>query len=251
MINLSYQEFLNKTPNPMTNPNLHQNISELKKIRFTNQEIVQNLQLQGFDKQDITLALDNYEVETEKEFKKKHPIFTNKFTPLVLMVLNYFLFFHAIPPAIANSFYVLFGIVGGVITIILSFWIFASLTPKLLENFPIAIGIISILSLFVFGGFFVYKTSDFETNQLKESGKMANAVVIDRTKIYGRRGNNITSITVKYLSAENKTEEATITVSNQEYNTYEEGVEIPILYSTENPSIARIAYEKTMDNSNK
>jgi len=167
-----------------------------------------------------------------------------KFIPLVLLVLTYFLFFQWIPIHVAEEYSILFGIAGGVITMILSFWAVIVIAPVLLEKLPILTGILCISTLFIFGYQFIGYTTSFYSKELRENGVFAKAVVVNKTQIHGRRGRTIESIDVAFYLPNKERHDATVSISRQEYQQYYKGMKLPIYYSSKHPSIARIAYEK-------
>jgi hypothetical protein len=167
-----------------------------------------------------------------------------KLIPLVLLVLTYFLFFQWIPIHVAEEYSILFAIVGGIISVILSFWTVIVIAPVLFDKLPIVTGILCISTLFIFGYQFIVYTTDFYVKELQENGIYAKAVVVDKTQIHGRRGRTIESIDVAFFLPNKKRHDATISISRQEYQKYYRGMKIPIYYSSKHPSIARIAYEK-------
>lgn len=190
--------------------------------------------------------MENQDLNKKKEFKETlfDKIITNKFTPVILLVFNILLFFYLIPINFAEEYSILLGILGAVITMVLVFWSFGALIPKLSEKFPIFIGIIGVGSLFVFGIYFIAKTSNFSSNELNTNGVYTEALIVDKTKIYGRRGRSIQSIDVNFLT--NKKEKVTvkIDVTDKYYRFLRKGTKIPIFYSENYPNIAEIDYRK-------
>ncbi|KGO84878.1 hypothetical protein [Flavobacterium suncheonense] len=180
-------------------------------------------------------------MNTEKKTREK--ILTNKFLPLILMALNLSFFFYLIPEHVAEANSTLLGIVGGIITMILSFWIFGILTPKLYEKIPIFMGLFCISTLFIFGYFFIVKTTDFSSNELSKNGVYTEAIIIDKTKIYGKRGNSIQNIEVQFNTNKGEQANAQILITEQEYENFYKGMKIKIYYSSEHPNIARVSYK--------
>lgn len=226
-------------------------IKKQKDAGFDEFEIRKNLLGQGFSITEINEALNNFYEESSMEFRKKNPLLSNKFTPLVLLVIVYIIFFHLIPTSFSSEHYLILSILGGFAMIPLAFWSFASITPKLVETLPIMVGITSIMSLFVFAFFFIKMTSDFSSNDLQENGETSMATIVDRTQIIGRRGRTISSIKVLFKTKNKKNEEASIDVSESEYEQFQEGMEIPILYSSMHPENARIAYPQALNHYNR
>lgn len=174
----------------------------------------------------------------------REKILSHRLTPLFLMALNIGLFFYFIPEHIAERFNMLFAILGGVITLIISLWIVELIMPKLLDKVPIITGLFCISTFFVFGYFFIVKTTNFSVNQIASNGILTNAVVIDKTKIYGKKGNSIHSMKVTFETKDNNKKEATIDLTDTEYSYFKKGMSIPIYYSSKHPNIATIAYDK-------
>jgi len=220
---------------------LYERIRGLKKAGLKDYQIIKYMRNDGFSDTEIDEAIISINKELEESFTKKHPILTNKYLPLILLIFNYLLFFHIIPIGIAESFQILFAILGGALMVVFSFWTFGALLPKLFDKQPVLLSLVAISSLFVFGYFFISMTSDYESNQLKNFGVETKAVIIDKTKIYGRRGHTSCSMTVKFRTKENEIEKADILLSNAEYNSFKNGMMIYIYYSSENPDIARIS----------
>lgn len=178
----------------------------------------------------------------EKTLREK--ILTNKILPILLMGLNLALFFYIIPDHISERFGTFFAIFGGVITLILSFWIVGTLLPKLFETIPVLTGLLCISTLFIFGYFHIVKTVDYSSDELAKYGVYTEAVIIDKTKIYGKRGRSIKSMEVRFVAKDNKTYNASIDLTDREYNSFREGMTIPIKYSSKHPNIARIDYNR-------
>ena len=179
-----------------------------------------------------------------KQKTTREKILTHKLLPIILMTLNISFFFYILPISIAESYSTLFAILGGVVTLILSFWIFEILTPKLLEKIPILVGVIGISTFFIFGYFFITKTSAFAANELKENAVYTKAMISDKTKIYGKRGRSTQSISVRFLTKDNTKSIAKILVTKRYYEFLHEGMEIPIIYSSSHSNIAEIDYKK-------
>lgn len=176
------------------------------------------------------------------EFRKVTLI--QKIVPVSLLVFNIYLFFELIPDHIAEAYSILFAILGGVITLILSFWTADTLLRPLLKYIGIPIFLMCIASLFIFGYFYIVKTTSFSSDELAKNGVHTTAVIVDKTKIYGKRGRSVQSIDVRFTDQNQQRQEATIDVGNREYNSFRTGMEVPILYSSKHPNIARISYEK-------
>ena len=180
---------------------------------------------------------------TEETQQKKLSLF-QKILPLTLLIFNLYLFFELIPDHIAEAYSTLFAIVGGVITLILSFWTADTLLRSLLKYMAIPIFLLCIASLFIFGYFFIVKTTNYSSDELAKNGVYTTAIISGKTRIYGKRGKTIQSIDVRFLDENNERQEATIDISNSEYNSYNKGMTIPIFYSSKHPNIARISYKK-------
>lgn len=180
---------------------------------------------------------------TENTQPKKLSLF-QKLLPLALLLFNIYLFFELIPDHIAEAYSTLFAIVGGVITVILSFWTADTLLRNLLKYLAAPIFLLCIASLFIFGYFFIVKTTSYSSNELSENGVYTTAIIADKTKIYGKRGRTIQSIDVLFFDENNEKQEATIDIGSREYNSFNKGMKIPIFYSSKHPNIARISYKK-------
>ncbi|OYU81730.1 MAG: hypothetical protein CFE23_02260 [Flavobacterium sp. BFFFF1] len=181
-------------------------------------------------------------MEPEKTLKRK--ILSNRLTPLVLMPLNLAFFFYVIPPDVASEYSVSLALVGSVSTLILSFWIAIMVVPKALDKAPVAVGLLCISTLFVFGYFFILKGVDFSSDEFAKYGQYAEAVVVDKTQVYGRRGKTIQDMDVSFNDAYGTAWQAEITLSEREYEQFQQGQHIMIHYSAKHPKIARVAYEK-------
>ncbi|MES2574630.1 MAG: DUF3592 domain-containing protein [Bacteroidota bacterium] len=174
----------------------------------------------------------------------RETILTNRFLPLILMILNLSFFFYLIPEHIADEYSISLAILGGVITLILTFWIFFMLIPKLYDKIPIFMGLFGISTLFIFGYLFLVKTTNYNSNELSKNGVLTEAVVVDKTLIYGKRGRTIQNIDVQFVTKKGEQVTANIIVSRKEYDYYSEGMPVMITYSSEHPNIARISYNR-------
>jgi hypothetical protein len=179
----------------------------------------------------------------EQELTLKQKILLNKFTPLILMAANLGFFFYLIPDAVAESFDIFFAILGGVITLILSLWIVIQWLPKVFDAVPILAGLLCISTLFVFGWFFISKTTHFSTDELKENGVHTIAVVIDKTQWHSLKSVSRTTqnIDVRFLANDKRTQVSKILVGKQEFERIQIGMQLPIVYSSKHPDIAAIA----------
>lgn len=180
-------------------------------------------------------------MNSEKTLREK--IITNKFFPLLLMVLNLSFFFYLIPEHIADEYSISLAIIGGLITLVLSFWIFFMLTPKLYDQIPIPMGLFGISTLFIFGYFFLVKTTSFSSDELSKHGILTEAVIVDKTQFYGKRGRTIQNMDVQFITNDGKEIIANIILSENEYEKYYEGMPIKIIYSSQYPNIARVSYK--------
>ncbi len=183
-------------------------------------------------------------METEKTVKSQ--ILSNKFVPLILMVFNIYFFFYLLPIDIAEAYSIVLAIVGGVVTLVLSFWmVFTWIkSDELLDKIGVPFYLASIASLFVFGYFFIVKTSNFASDELAQNGVYTEAVIIDKTQIYGKRGRTTQNIDVRFVTQNNEQVNANILVDKKYYEYLNEGMTIPILYSSKYPKIAAIDYKK-------
>ena len=181
-----------------------------------------------------------------QEYKSNHPILTNRFTPVGLLALNLSLFFYLIPKNVAADNYIFFALVGSLFTLVLTWWTLARLFPVFSDKYFAGLVLISMASLFLFGGFFIKMTVNFETNELKEHGVFAKAVIVDLTQISNGRGRRMSTMKVKFKTTDNYDGLTTIDISDAEFNSFNEGMEIPIIYSSKFSSIARIAYPQTI-----
>ncbi|WNM20074.1 hypothetical protein [Flavobacterium capsici] len=181
--------------------------------------------------------------EPEKTTWQK--IRSNKFFPLFLMAFNVLFFFHILPPEIAEEYSISLGILGGVITLILSFWsVLSFVTDEVWEKTYLGFSLVCISSLFVFGYFFISKTVSFSSEELNKNGVYTEASIIDKTRIYGRRGKTIESMRVQFKTEKGEFANAEISITPYQYEQFYEGMVIPIKYSSKYPNIACIAYNK-------
>lgn len=179
------------------------------------------------------------EWQPEKTIMQK--IIAFKLFPILLLILNIFFFFYIIPIDTAQNYDIFFAILGGAITLVLSFWcVFQVFSESTWDSFYLLLSGICISSLFIFGIAFIARTTDFSSETLKENGLIAEAVVIDRTKIYGRRGKSIQSITVEFKTNKGELAHAKIDVSENQYDFFSEGRRVPIKYSSEYTNIATL-----------
>ncbi|WP_298425063.1 hypothetical protein [uncultured Kordia sp.] len=181
---------------------------------------------------------------TTEEVQPKKLTLLQKILPLALLLFNIYLFFELIPDHIAEAYSILLSIVGGVITVILSFWVAGTLLRSLLKYMAIPIFLLCIASLFIFGICFIWKTTSYSSNELAENGVYTTAIVQSKSRMYGRRGRTIQSIEVLFLDEHKQKQSATIDIGKNEYNSFNKGMIIPIFYSSEHPNIARISYKK-------
>ena len=185
--------------------------------------------------------MDNNVSEWQPEKTVMQKIIAFKFLPVLLLILNIFFFFYIIPIDTAQNNDIFFAILGGAITLVLSFWsVFRVFSERTWDSFYLLLSGICIGSLFVFGIAFIARTTDFSSETLKEDGLIAEAVVIDRTKIYGRRGKSIQSITVEFKTNKGELAHAKIDVSESQYDFFLEGRRVPIKYSSEYTNIATL-----------
>ncbi|RZK12422.1 MAG: hypothetical protein EOO46_03200 [Flavobacterium sp.] len=185
--------------------------------------------------------MDNNVSEWQPEKTVMQKIIAFKFFPVLLLILNIFFFFYIIPIDIAQNNDIFFAILGGAITLVLSFWsVFRVFSESTWDSFYLLLSGICIGSLFIFGIAFIARTTDFSSETLKEDGLIAEAVVIDRTKIYGRRGKSIQSITVEFKTNKGELAHAKIDVSESQYEFFSEGRRVPIKYSSEYTNIATL-----------
>ncbi|WP_046757296.1 DUF3592 domain-containing protein [Kordia jejudonensis] len=175
---------------------------------------------------------------------REKPSLIQKILAPALLIFNIYFFFELIPIHIAEAYSTLFAILGGVITLILSFWTADTLFRPILKYIGIPVFILCIASLFIFGYFFILKTTSFSSDELTKNGIQTTAVIIDKSRIYGKRGRTIQSIDVRFTDQNQQRQEATIDIGDSEYNSFQTGMVIPIMYSSEHPNIARISYEK-------
>lgn len=180
-------------------------------------------------------------MDAKKTTRQK--IFSSKWLPFVLLALNIYFFFCLVPPHIAEAYSTVLAILGGVITLVLFFWILIFVTPKLLDKAPILMGLLGISTLFIFGYFFIMRASDFFVKEIQKNGVHTVALITDKTRLYGKRGNTIQSIEVRF-TVNKKAAHATISVSERDYNDLEEGMQVPIVYSSEYPGVAEIDLKK-------
>lgn len=171
-------------------------------------------------------------------------IVENKFLPIILMALNLWFFFYLIPDAVAESYSTFLAIVGGVLTMVLAFWIALFAMPKVFDSAPIFFGLLCISTLFVFGYLFIVKTSNFSSTELSKYGVLTEAIVIDKTQIYGRRGKTIQSMELRFTTKDGVLTTAKVSLSESEYERFDEGMKVPIHYSSKHPTIVAIAYSK-------
>lgn len=182
--------------------------------------------------------------EQLQELELKKGLTAKSFLPLLLQIVNLALFFYIIPAHIAERYDILFAIIGGFSTMFLCFWIVVALTPIALDKAPVVTALLCISTLFIFGFTFLKKTTSFGSEQLAKHAVLVEARIVDKTKIYGKRGRTIKYMDVKFYDKNKNIQEATINLSDQEYNKYQRGRTVMIYYSSEHPNIARIAYNK-------
>lgn len=222
-------------------------VHELAAAGFNVAEIRQNMRQQGYTHHEISAAMEQYYEHKAETFKTKNPLLTARFTPLVLAILLYLVFFHFIPVGFAHAHYILLATFGGIIAIILSFWLFANFAPKLVERVPIFTGITSILMLFVFGAAFISRTSGYGSREIAEHGVSTTAQVVGRSYVQGRRGNRMYSMDVQFYVGKQLTG-AELDVTEREFGMFPEGASIPIIYSSEHPTIVRVGKIDYRDN---
>jgi hypothetical protein len=188
---------------------------------------------------------DNPNIQGAENREELPPIpFYKKLLPIGLMGFNVLVFFYLIPGNIAESYSTFFAILGGVITVILSFWIIIVTLPSLLDKAPIVTGILCMSTLFLFGYQYITKTSNFSSQQLRENGVYTDAIIVKKSQFTGRRGRTTQSIRVRFYLHDKKTAEAKILVGSKEYNYFKKGQIISIKYSSKYPEIATIFYRK-------
>ena len=179
-----------------------------------------------------------------EELTTRKRIVENKFLPLILMALNLSFFFYFIPDSLAESYSTFLAILGGVITMVLAFWIALFVVPKVFDRVPIFMGLLCMSTLFVFGYLFIVKTSNFSSTELSKYGVLTEATVVDKTQIYGRRGRTIQSMQVQFTTKEGQNTSAKVLLSEKEYEYFYEGMQVPIYYSSKHPDIVGVAYSK-------
>ncbi|MBL7772917.1 MAG: hypothetical protein JNM95_08650 [Chitinophagaceae bacterium] len=220
---------------------LQTKIKEQRSFGFSMAEVEASMREQGYAQVDIEQAIHRIGDQEMANFKQKHPLLSNKMFPLVMLLFTQALFFLLLPKSAAEEFSITFALIGGVMSLVFSFWTAAILFPSLLDKFPIATGITCISSLFIFGVAFIGMTTSYASNELDRYGKRVRAKVSDLSKIIGKR-NDMYSMTVVFPCEHQVNCEASIDLSEREYDALEEGSDVNIIYSTEHPNIARIDY---------
>lgn len=162
----------------------------------------------------------------------------------MLLIITIDVIFNRIPEAVQERFDIFLAIIGGVITLILTVWIINNSLPILWDKIPTITGLLCISTLFIFGIILISKTSAFHSKQLKEYRVFTEAIIVDKTKLYGKGFRRLYNMKIRFMTEENKNSFAKILLSRDEYERFDEGEIIPIYYSSENPNIARIAYDK-------
>ena len=225
---------------------INDKIDKLRRDGFKVYEIKNILLSEKYPIEEVNTAIKELEEVVVQEYKSNHPILTSGFTPVVLLASTLFLFFYLIPKNVAADNYIFFALVGGLFTLVLTWWTLAKLFPTFSDKYFGGLVIISIASLFVFGGFFIKMTVNFERNELKEHGVLTKAVIVDLTQISNGRGRRMSTMKVKFKTTDNYDALTTMDISDAEFNSFNEGMEIPIIYSSKFSSIARIAYPQTI-----
>jgi hypothetical protein len=168
-----------------------------------------------------------------------------RFLPLFLLVFTIVLFFFIIPTHIAERIDVLLAIVGGVLTLVFTIWVVSDLIPVLFDKIPIITGLLCISSLFIFGVFFLKKTTHYASDQINQNGILTEAIILNKTRMYTLKGNSTQSMKVRYTTNDRKVKQTKILLSEREFKVFEKGMTIWIYYSSKNPSIATIAHKET------
>jgi hypothetical protein len=226
--------------------NIKDKIDKLRRDGFKVYEIKNILLSEKYPIEEVNIAIKELEEVVVQEYKSNHPILTSSFTPVVLLASTLFLFFYLIPPNVASDNSILLALMGSVLTLVFVWWSLVKIFPTFSDKYFGAVVIISMVSLFCFGGVFIKKAVDFESNELKEHGVITKAVIVDLTQISNGRGRRISNMKVKFKTTDNYDGLSTIDISDAEFNSFNEGMEIPIIYSSKYSSIAIIAYPETM-----
>lgn len=174
----------------------------------------------------------------EDELTLQQKILTNKFTPLVLMLLQLWFFFYVIPPDVADNYFVFFSILGGAITCALSFWLIGLWCPILYDKIPIITGLFCISTLFIFGMAFIWMTTQFSSNQLRKNGVVTLAVVVDKTQYFNHKGHTTQNMDVEFVLPDNTKHRSNILLTEHEYHNIQQGMTLPIMYSSAYPDVA-------------
>ncbi len=180
----------------------------------------------------------------DKERTLYEKIINSKITPVLLLLLTIDLFFNHIPEHIQERFDIFLAIFGGAITLFLSVWAIETIAPVLFDKIPTITALFCISTLFIFGIMLISKTSSFHSGQLKDNGVLTEAILVKKTKIYGKGFKRAYHMKVRFMTEDNKDSYAKILLSRWEYERFDEGEKIPIYYSSEHPNIARIAHDK-------
>lgn len=218
---------------------LLEKILEQEEAGFNLYEIKLALRKQGFSDQEIENAFGNYRQNKTKNFNAKYPLLAHKLTPVILLILFCILYFFIIPNKTAFLFGMPLGILGGLIILALTIWTLFKIWPNFSEKNIAKVVIIGIVTLTIFMTTFYLKISNFSDNELDKKGVITNAIITSRSQ-WRIKSSRKSTIVVLFQTKENVTEEASIEVSENEYNVLTEGKEIRIKYSSENPEIATL-----------
>jgi hypothetical protein len=179
----------------------------------------------------------------EEEASLKVKILTHKLTPILCGVLLVLFFFKVIPDSTADNYKYFFALFGGAISIIISLWIVGLNAPILFEKIPILSGVVCISTFFIFGYLFITKTSEYANTELTINGVKTEAIVIGKSRIYGKGGRSINKMKVRFVTDKNRSHISTLELGDFEFDLYEEGMPVAIYYASSNPNVVRIDRE--------
>lgn len=173
----------------------------------------------------------------------KDRILNSRPFPLLVMALTIFFFFYVIPDHIAERFDIFLAIVGGTAMIFLSVWSIETLSPIFFDKIPTITALFCISTLFIFGYCFICKTSSYAGKEIKENGISTEAVILNKNVFYGKRGRRIYSMRVGFTTEKDQQYSTNISLTENEYEDFQNGMIVPIYYSSKHPNITSIDYQ--------
>lgn len=167
----------------------------------------------------------------------------------ILLLFTFWLFAEGIPVTMYDRYSTFFSLVGAVAVAVFATATLFSFLPKPDpdkemegDNSGYLIFGVILISLFGSGIFFVSNGLNRRERDIEDNKKFAIATIVDGSSLKSRRIDN-TSIIVKFQPEDGKDYSAEIEVTASQFSQFSLEQQIPIIYSSEHPSLAKIAIQ--------